>query len=151
MKNVRELIAQGNRFDVVVNTGGLLAEDLCLSLLSSEGRVVSTLTATPGLPEHGLFTSILARLINSAVGLFQRNLIGEERVWIETRFRGEVLEYISDLVDQGLIDPVGERIFSMDQVELAFRSLAGGGHKGKLVIRMEQDSYSSLSKQLRLL
>ena len=32
---------------------------------------------------------------------------------------------------------VGERIFSIDQAELAFRSLAAGGHKGKLVIRME--------------
>ena len=32
---------------------------------------------------------------------------------------------------------VGERIFTLDQAELAFRSLAAGGHKGKLVIRME--------------
>ena len=32
---------------------------------------------------------------------------------------------------------VGERIFSLDQAELAFRSLAAGGHKGKLVVRME--------------
>ena len=31
---------------------------------------------------------------------------------------------------------VGERIYPLDQVELAFKSLAAGGHKGKLVVRM---------------
>ena len=31
---------------------------------------------------------------------------------------------------------MGERIYPLDQVELAFKSLAAGGHKGKLVVRM---------------
>ena len=31
---------------------------------------------------------------------------------------------------------IGERIYPLDQVELAFKSLAAGGHKGKLVVRM---------------
>ena len=35
---------------------------------------------------------------------------------------------------------VGERIYPLDQVELAFKSLAAGGHKGKLVVRMAPES-----------
>ena len=30
---------------------------------------------------------------------------------------------------QGAIDPVGERIYSLEQSEIAFRELAAGGHK----------------------
>ena len=40
-----------SRFDVVVNTAGLLAEDLCLSLARDDGRVVSALIQPPGLKE----------------------------------------------------------------------------------------------------
>ena len=40
---------------------------------------------------------------------------------------------------------MGERIFSLDQAELAFRSLAAGGNKGKLVIRMDGESEGSLA------
>ena len=37
---------------------------------------------------------------------------------------------------------VGERIYPLDQVELAFKSLAAGGHKGKLVVRMAPEPES---------
>ena len=40
---------------------------------------------------------------------------------------------------------MGERIFSLDQAELAFRSLAAGGNKGKLVIRMEAENEGILA------
>ena len=33
------------------------------------------------------------------------------------------------LSEQGAIDPVGERIYSLEQSEIAFRELAAGGHK----------------------
>ena len=40
------------RFDIVLNTGGLLAEDLCLSLTApGSGRVVSALVQPPGFKE----------------------------------------------------------------------------------------------------
>ena len=32
---------------------------------------------------------------------------------------------------------MGERIYQLDQAELAFRALAGGGQQGKLVVRLE--------------
>ena len=41
------------RYDVVVNTAGLLAEDLCLALTKPEGRVVTALTQPPGLRCQG--------------------------------------------------------------------------------------------------
>ena len=40
-----------SRFDIVVNTAGLLAEDLCLSLAREDGRVVSALIQPPGFKE----------------------------------------------------------------------------------------------------
>ena len=42
---------------------------------------------------------------------------------------------------------MGERIFSLDQAELAFRSLAAGGNKGKLVIRMEGENEGIIASQ----
>ena len=42
---------------------------------------------------------------------------------------------------------MGERIFSLDQAELAFRSLAAGGNKGKLVIRMEAETEGAVAGQ----
>ncbi len=39
------------RFDVVINTAGLVAENLCLQLTKQDGRVVTMLTQPPGLTE----------------------------------------------------------------------------------------------------
>ena len=36
---------------------------------------------------------------------------------------------------QGAIDPVGERIYTLEQSEIAFRELAAGGHKVRLVLK----------------
>jgi len=139
-RDIKELLKSNKRYDVVVNTSGLLAEDLCLALTSAQGKVVTTLTATPGLSEYGLLSSMLARMMNSLFYLFKANLWGIDKMWVETTYTGEVLDYLANLVNQGLLDPVGERIFSLDQVELAFKSLAAGGHKGKLVVRIEPET-----------
>ena len=40
---------------------------------------------------------------------------------------------------------MGERIYSLEQAELAFRSLAAGGNKGKLVIRMDSEERDALA------
>jgi hypothetical protein len=40
-----------SRFDVVVNTAGLVAESMCLQLTKQDGRVVTMLTQAPGLTE----------------------------------------------------------------------------------------------------
>jgi len=137
LAELAKILSTGKRFDVVVNTAGLLAEDLCLSLARGDGRVVSALIQPPGLKEYGLITGILSGLFNGLWNILCCNLIGGDRDWRTTRLDGAVLDYLGDLVTKGHIDPVGERIFSLDQAELAFRSLAAGGHKGKLVIRME--------------
>jgi len=137
MAELARLLATGKRFDVVVNTAGLLAEDLCLSLARDDGRVVSALIQPPGFKEYGLLTGILSGVLNGIWNILKSNLIGGDRDWRTTKLDGTVLDYLGELVTKGHIDPVGERIFSIDQAELAFRSLAAGGHKGKLVIRME--------------
>ena len=75
------------------------------------------------------------------------------QVWGSTKLRGEVLDYLGQLVlqvsavfwdifyptffnyfPQGAIDPVGERIYTLEQSEIAFRELAAGGHKVRLVL-----------------
>ena len=53
-----------------------------------------------------------------------------------------MMTHYRDMRDTDMIarcSQVGERIYSLDQVELAFKSLAAGGHKGKLVVRMTQE------------
>eukprot|EP00091_Calanus_sinicus_P020224 TRINITY_DN5419_c0_g1_i1.p1 TRINITY_DN5419_c0_g1~~TRINITY_DN5419_c0_g1_i1.p1 ORF type:complete len:157 (+),score=11.96 TRINITY_DN5419_c0_g1_i1:207-677(+) len=149
MGELARIITTGKRFDVVVNTAGLLAEDLCLSLARDDGRVVSALIQPPGLKEYGLLTGILSGILNGIWDILKINLIGGDRDWRTTQLDGAVLDYLGDLVSKGHIDPVGERIFSLDQAELAFRSLAAGGHKGKLVIRM--DDPTRTNQELALL
>lgn len=148
MDQVNLLVKSGTRFDVVVNTAGLIAEDLCLQLTKQDGRVVTMLTQTPGLTEYGLYTNILAGCLNSIWDIFKTNLFGGERAWHQTQLRGEVLDYLAELINSGNIDPVGERIYNLEQVELAFKCLAGGGHKGKIVIRLDSSSSSMDTNQL---
>jgi len=137
MAELAKLLQTGKRFDVVVNTAGLLAEDFCLSLAADEGKIVSVLVSAPGFEEYGLITSILAAALNNIWNCLKYNLLGGDRDWRSTRLDGSVLDYLGELVSNGKIDPVGEKIFSLEQTELAFRSLAAGGNKGKLVVRME--------------
>jgi len=149
MGELAQIISSGVRFDVVVNTAGLLAEDLCLSLAKEDGRVVSALIQPPGFKEYGLVTGILSGILNGIWEIFKNNLIGGDRAWRTTQLDGDILDYLGELVVKGHIDPVGERIFSLDQAELAFRSLAAGGHKGKLVIRM--DDPARVNQELALM
>jgi len=149
MAELARVLQTGKRFDVVVNTAGLLAEDLCLSLARDDGRVVSALIQPPGLKEYGLLTGILSGILNGIWDILKSNLIGGDRDWRTTQLDGAVLDYLGEMVSEGHIDPVGERIFSLDQAELAFRSLAAGGHKGKLVIRMEDPA--RINQELALL
>ena len=131
--------------------------------------------------EYGLVTGLVATTINFLCDIFRDNLWGGDRVkntlvfgqqcwiwvsgllqvWGSTKLRGEVLDYLGQLVlqvskklhpifaifplnraypicliclhsvlsEQGAIDPVGERIYSLEQSEIAFRELAAGGHK----------------------
>ena len=139
------------RYDVVVNTAGLLAEDLCLALTKPDGRVVTALTQPPGLRSHswlpfrvwiifakvltkgllywlhvireyGLVTGLVASSINFLCDIFRDNLWGGDRVigiptfvwfkdkswvsiflskvWGSTKLRGEVLDYLGQLVLQ---------------------------------------------------
>jgi len=151
MAELGKLAAAGSRFDVVVNTAGLLAEDLCLALTKMEGRVVTALTQPPGMREYGVVSGLVATAINFVVDIFRDNLWGGDRVWGSTKLRGEVLDYLGQLVLQGAIDPVGERIYTLEQSEIAFRELAAGGHKGKLVIRMGEPGPEEQHHQLALL
>jgi len=143
MAEVGRLAAAGTRFQVVVNTSGLLAEELCLALTSPGGRVVTTLVQPPGLREYGLVSGLAAGVLAAAVGLLRDNLWGGDRAWSSTVLQGEVLDYLATLVTKGALEPVGERIYSLDQAEIAFRELAAGGHKGKLVIRMEEEQVTT--------
>ena len=66
---------------MVVNTAGLLAEDLCLALTKAEGRVVTALTQPPGLRcqghKHGLGPSFgfgLGRLSFQGLTLYLAHL-----------------------------------------------------------------------------
>lgn len=138
ISEVTKLVAQGTTYDLVVNTAGLIAEDLCLSLARDTGRVVTMMTAAPDLRECGLYTGIIASFINTVMDIVSDNVIGTSRKWRNVRLNGEVLEYLGELVENGKLDPVGERIYSLEQAEIAFRALAAGGHRGKLVLRMEE-------------
>ncbi len=47
------------RFDVVINAGGLLMQDVCHEL--AHKRVVTTLCVSPNLVEYGVYTNLLSR------------------------------------------------------------------------------------------
>jgi len=152
MSEISKLVASGKRFDIVLNTGGLLAEDLCLSLTApGSGRVVSALVQPPGFKEYGLLSGIISGLLTNIWRIFKQNLIGLDKDWKTTKLDGSILDYLGKLVADKKIDPVGERIYSLDQVELAFRSLAAGGHKGKLVIRIDENNNNQGGQELALL
>lgn len=151
MVEINRLLATEKKFDVVMNTGGLLSEELCLSLTEPEsGRVVSALVQPPGFKEYGLFAGIVSGIFTNIWKILKYNLIGMDKDWKTTNLDGSILDYLAKLVADKKIDPVGERIFTLDQAELAFRSLAAGGHKGKLVIRMTTEDVRSPAPEQQL-
>jgi len=86
MAELSQVITSGKRFDIVVNTAGLLAEDLCLSLAREDGRVVSALIQPPGFKEYGLLTGILSSILNGIWDIFKKNLIGGDRASAQCKY-----------------------------------------------------------------
>jgi NADPH:quinone reductase-like Zn-dependent oxidoreductase len=66
------------------------------------------------------------------------NLFSRATTLSNVRTNPAALDYIREMIDSGDLDPIGEATYAMEETPEAMRALAAGGHKGKLVIRIEE-------------
>lgn len=47
------------------------------------------------------------------------------------------LDQVRQMVEEGNLQPIEQRVFHMDQAKMAFQILSDGQGRGKMVVRME--------------
>jgi hypothetical protein len=70
------------------------------------------------------------------------------QAWHQTQLRGEVLDYLADLVNSGKIDPVGtgyKQIFKIRQLFMLFVMLAERKESGDVIESTEAEVLKKLS------
>ena len=63
------------------------------------------------------------RFLQSLCSLVSCNLYKRATSLSKINLSPDILDYIRDLVDQGYLDPIGEKIFELEQADKAFRSV----------------------------
>ncbi len=80
----------------------------------------------------------LFRFLNFFCELLLSNLLPRPRSLANIRPDPDVLDLMRELVDLGDVEPIAEAVYDAERAEEAFRTLAAGGHRGKIVVRMEE-------------
>lgn len=117
----QDFTASGRRYDVVFDTACNHPAARCQQMLNPGGRLIRLLTDLPELIRAKLQPKRASRQIIAGTA--------EER--------GDHLNYLSDLVGQGLYRPVIARVFPFGQAVEAHRYADSPTQRGSVVIKMD--------------
>ncbi|PNF39954.1 hypothetical protein B7P43_G15953 [Cryptotermes secundus] len=118
------------RFDVIFNTEGSVAYQPCLKFCKPGGFVVSTETSELASDSYGfLFRSIYAFWIRI------RCLIQDPFLWEAEKMGPAVLDQLAQLLEDGSLQPVVDKMFAPQDAELAFQHADSSEAIGKTIIR----------------
>ena len=117
------LTGRGKTYDVIVDVMGRSSYSLCLRSLKQNGRY---LIANPGLSQliRGRWTSMTSNrkvIIGSAIQ------------------KTEDLLFLKDLIEAGIIKPVIDRRYPLEQIAEAHRYVETGHKQGNVVITVNND------------
>ncbi|KAK7867035.1 hypothetical protein R5R35_005677 [Gryllus longicercus] len=131
--DIEKQLLQTDLFDVVFNTVGKNAHEMCLKFCRDDGRVITTIAASLPSDTYGFFIGILYSLFVKMRCLTWR-LFGAS-VWTSAVLNPSVLENLGAMVETGGLQPVVDKIFMPQDAELAFQHVEQGDSIGKTVIR----------------
>lgn len=115
-----DLTGDAMRFDVVFDVFGHLGFAAASRVLTSRGYYATT------LPGPGVF-----------VRAFMQKLFGGQKIiFANMRAMQEDFDELEQLIAAGLVNPVIDKVFPLDQAAGAFAALEAGGTVGKVVIRI---------------
>lgn len=118
---ISDFSAEGSLYDVILDTVGQTSFSRCRASLTARGRHVFAVQRTPQLFQ-ALFT-LLSRGRRVICGI--------------SRDTQENLELIKQWIDVGLLKPVIDRKYSLDDVRAAHRYVETGRKRGAVVLNVE--------------
>lgn len=114
----------GERWDVIVDTTGTLTAERCAQSLAAGGRLVAIAGSFSQWLGFGKPPKQSGRTVITGVA----------------KVRADDLAFIADLAAQGIIRPVIDRIYRLDQVREAHAYVATGRKRGSVVLDIGDDT-----------
>lgn len=128
--DVQDQLASREGFDVIFNTEGSVAYEPCLKFCKPGGFVISTEKSELASDSYGFFLrSIYAFWIRI------RCLIQDPILWGGDKMGPAVLDQLAQLLEDGSLQPVVDKIFAPQDAELAFQHADSSEAIGKTIIR----------------
>lgn len=124
--------------DLVLDTQGGITLQKSLQVVRPGGRVVSLVSPQDPIyaaqVEAGMVTRARIRVGSSGVRRRARH-VGADYRFLFTRPDAEQLRALAELVDEGKIRPVIDRVLPFEETPQAIQTLLGGGLRGKVLVR----------------
>jgi len=112
-----------NKFDIILAVNGSYSLFTCKSMLKNEGTFVMI---------GGTIAMIFKSLVfGKILSLGKKNIRS-----LAAKPNQQDLEFICNLVSEGKVNPLIEKVFSFDQTSEAMKYLASGHARGKIVIKI---------------
>jgi len=131
----------GQRYDVIFDLVGNHAFSACRRILSPQGILVA---AGIGGADGRAFWAKLGRML---AGMLTSRFASQRMVFFMARVRQEDLVTLGGLLESRKVTPVIDSRHRSSDPSEAFRRLAGGHARGKIVVTVEQTLQSKQSKE----
>ncbi|MET0463499.1 MAG: NADP-dependent oxidoreductase [Chitinophagaceae bacterium] len=124
-------------YDVVLNSQNTKTLEKSLRILKPGGKVISI--SGPPDPEFAQainanwFLKIVVRLLSAGIRKKAKRL-GVNFSFLFMRAQGEQLSQLTKLIESGVIKPVMDKVFPLEQVNEALAYIESGHAKGKVVV-----------------
>ena len=123
--------------DLVLEAVGTEDRDRALTVVKKGGRVASINSGLPGnTAKYGPNCGVLATGLGLANFWLKGKLNGVDASTVVKRTRADQLEAIAKLVEEGVIKPVVDRVFPLEQIADAHVYGETGRIRGKVVIQI---------------
>ncbi|XP_033095584.1 reticulon-4-interacting protein 1 homolog, mitochondrial-like [Anneissia japonica] len=133
-------------FDLILDTIGGPTEDLSMELLKSGSQLISLVS--PFMADMDRYGAVVGSL-SASTTMFKKAMAvsrkGGKYRWAFATPNAVALETIAQLVDEGKIRPVIDRVFTFKQIPEAFEKLEKGHARGKIVIDMGEEKITPTS------
>lgn len=121
-----EITDTGQRYDVIVDTGGHRPLNLLRRALAPRGKLVVVGSETGGRWLGGLDRQMRAALLSP--------FIGQTLVWFNASENAADLAALAELIESGKVTPTVERAFPLEETAAAVQHMADGRARGKVVV-----------------